>query len=353
VRVLNIRPLLDDVFREEAALPGRVEQVKFIHQHHTYVYLVHAGGDTYIAHATPGTSEYLSRVRDNLQRRQALQDDRIPRVLAWRHGGPDLPLDQRWALLVCNYLPGTELSPRTFTPQVWRDLCNLLFRVHVLPANGETQRGVTRRVDDPSAFPAFAEMLVLQLAGLPLRIERVRRHLDAMADYVHAHGQAFQIAPRLIHGDLNRSNVVIENERAAVIDWSELGTGDYAYDLAMLKFAMDSVAPRVSSELLLGLARHYRADFGDETLELRLRFFLALPGLFHAFYYASQTALFKAARAWRVRTCYLHSEAQWASPLQLDGAPVGAPAVRTEHWVSQIPPPLRGLYYVVAPKRVG
>jgi hypothetical protein len=83
-----------------------------------------------------------------------------------------------------------------------------------------------------------------------------------------------------------------------------------------------------------------------------MRFFLALPGLVHAYEYAGQTALFPAARAWRVRTCYLHSEAQWRSPLRLDGGAVGAPATRTPHWPDEMPAQLRGLYYLVAPKRV-
>jgi hypothetical protein len=138
-----------------------------------------------------------------------------------------------------------------------------------------------------------------------------------------------------------------------VIDWSDLAAGDYAWDLAALKFTMDSVVPRASAELVRGLAREYRRDFDDDSLEIRLRFFLALCGLLSAFWYTNESALFPAARAWRVRTCYLHSEAQWNTPLRLDDTDSVPPVIRTEHWALRIPQPARGLFYLLAPKRVG
>ena len=172
-----------------------------------------------------------------------------------------------------------------------------------------------------------------------------------MANYVTEHSADFRVPPRLIHGDLNRSNVLVQGGRIGLIDWYDLGAGDYAFDLAMLKFMMDSVAPRLSSELLRRQVRDYSQRFDDPSLEMRMRFFLALPGLVHAFWYASRSSLFPAARAWRVRTCYLHSESQWRSPLRLHPAG-GAPAVPTEHWALRFPQPVRGMFYLLAPKRL-
>ena len=53
----------------------------------------------------------------------------------------------------------------------------------------------------------------------------------------------------------------------------------------------------------------------------------------------------------RVRTCYLHSVAQWRSPLRLDGADAGAPAVPTDHQPLPPGPPLRALFYLAANRR--
>jgi aminoglycoside phosphotransferase (APT) family kinase protein len=349
-RVVNLRPLLESTFREGAQLPPTLDGLEFLQRHYSDVYRVFAGGGTYIAHVTLDGREYLRRVRDNLATLAALNDARIPRVIAWQEAD-DHGQDQ-WAVLVYPEIAGGELNPRTYTPAVWADLCELLLRVHALPAPTAPAFLVTPRIDDVQAFPGFAEELLGRLRDLRLRRERVERHLAAMAEYVRSGSASFSIPSRLIHGDLNRSNVVVGPSGAGIIDWSELGAGDYAYDLAMLKFAMDSVAPKASAELLRSQAIQYRRRFQDDTLEKRLRFFLALPGLVFAFKYASQTALFGPARAWRVRTCYLHSEAQWQAPLRLDGPKPGAPAVWTEHWALRIPQPLRGVFYLVAPKRV-
>jgi aminoglycoside phosphotransferase (APT) family kinase protein len=304
-----------------------------------------------MVHVTPNSREQLLHLRDNLRFLEALDEDRIPRVAAWRDSGPR-GLGQEWAMMVCREIPGAELAPRTFSPGLWADLSRLLLRVHSLSADAE---GIPAgpRIDHAAAFADFAECLLLRLEDLPLKPRRVREHLAAMADYVSAHAERFAVTSRAIHGELNRANLLADGDRAGIIDWMEMAGGDYLYDLATLKFAMDSVAPRLSAELLREQAHTYRARFADETLELRMRFFLALPGLVHAFEYAGQTALFPAARAWRVRTCYLHSEAQWRSPLRLDLASAGAPAVRTAHWPDEMPAQVRGLYYLVAPKRVG
>jgi aminoglycoside phosphotransferase (APT) family kinase protein len=183
-------------------------------------------------------------------------------------------------------------------------------------------------------------------------LERVRAHLDAMNEYLTSHRTSFAIPARLIHGDISRDNIRFHGGQGGIIDWADLGVGDYAYDLAKLKFALDSVVPRQSADLIRELARGYRKRFGDDTLELRLRFFLALPGLVSAFWYTNESALFEAARVWRVRTCYLHSEAQWHTPLRLDGTHFAASVIRTEHWALRIPQPARGLFYLLAPKRV-
>jgi aminoglycoside phosphotransferase (APT) family kinase protein len=349
---IHLRGLLDGIFRDEPGLGVPIEGVEFIHRHHTDVYRVRAGGATYIAHVTPESREYLRRVRDNLLRVAPLQEQHIPRVVAWREAPAAAPAGREWAALLCTEIPGEELSRRSYSTAAWTDLSRLLRRIHGLPGRPDAGSADGRRIYEANAFPAFADTMLLRLRLLPLRQERVRRHLTAMAQYVTANASSFDIPLRLIHGDVNRSNVVIQDGQAGLLDWAELGVGDYAFDLAMLKYAMDSVAPQISTGLLQRQACEYREQFQDETLELRLRFFLALPGLSGAFFYASQPALFTAARAWRVRMCYLHSEAQWQAPLRLEGPPAGAPAVHTEHWALNIPKPLRGVFFVLAPKRV-
>ena len=305
----------------------------------------------YIAQVAPDGTEYLGRLAQNLRRLAGLDDPRIPRVHAYREGVAPAGSEGRWSVLITTALPGTELSQRTYSRQAWADLSDVLHRVHGLPAISRGTSDVSLPVYSLDAFPALAENLLLHLDGLPIDSRRVRGHLDEMAAYVAKNADAFQIPPRLIHGDLNRSNVLVEKGRIGLIDWFDLGAGDYAFDLAMLKFMMDSVAPRLSSAMLRQQVEDYSRGFDDQTLETRMQFFLALPGLVHALWYASRTSLFPAARVWRVRTCYLHSERQWRSPLRVNPA-AGAPAVPTEHWALRFPQPVRGVFYMLAPKRL-
>jgi Ser/Thr protein kinase RdoA (MazF antagonist) len=224
--------------------------------------------------------------------------------------------------------------------------------VHGLDADPQPKASPLSSGHIPGNFPSFARSLQLRLAELPMRTDRVRAHLDQMTDYVVGHGDQFAIPSRLIHGDLDRKNIVVAGPSIGILDWADLGAGDYAFDLGMLKFMLDSVWAARGATLIREQARRYRERFQDSSLELRLRFFLALAGLIHAFQATDDTGSFTPARAWRVRTSYLHSETQWTTPLQLDGNAAGAPAVRTEQSALDIRQPLRGLFYLLAPKRV-
>jgi aminoglycoside phosphotransferase (APT) family kinase protein len=351
VQTLNVRALVETIFREEPGLPSAIDDIRFFAKRHTTVYIVRAGRSNYFVHLTPDGTEELCRLQQNFQQLKRVGGNGIPRVLAFRTTDPEAPLGQRWAVLVMSEVPGTELSSGSFSRPAWTSLCELLRLVHSALPSDAGQR-VSPQISEASAFPDFAETFALHVAALPLRPERVRAHLDSMSEYVGANIQTFVVPYRLIHGDLSRPNIRVHGDQAGLIDWAEFGAGDYAYDLATLKFALDSVVPRASAGLIRDLARDYRKRFDDDTLELRLRFFLALPGLVGAFAYTNESALFPAARAWRIRTCYLHSEAQWRTPLRLDGTQFAAPVIRTEHWALRIPQPARGLFYLLAPKRL-
>jgi Ser/Thr protein kinase RdoA (MazF antagonist) len=351
VHFLDFRSVLDAMFAEELAPYGAIHTVDFIQRNHTDVYRVRAERGTLIAHATSDGKSYLKQVRANLDVLASLQDRRIPRVLAWQAATGGLP-GRDWAVLVYAEIPGDKVSRRNFSTAVWEGLAECLARVHALDGEGQPATGPVANGHDPSNFAAFAATLLLRMGDLPIGQGRVREHLDQMAEFLEGHPSEFHVQPRIIHGDLDRKNIVASRHGMGILDWADLGSGDYAFDLSMLKFMLDSVTPGSGATLIREQARAYRDRFKDDSLELRLRFFLALAGLVHAFHACDDMDSFKPARAWRVRTSYLHSEAQWRSPLKLDGAATGAPAVRTEQWALDIEQPLRGLVYLLAPKRV-
>jgi len=351
MRFLDFHSLLSEMSSEELGSYGAIRGVEFIHRNHTDVYRVQTERGTLIAHAAADGKAYLQRLRDNLEQLAPLNDRRIPRVVTWRDGAAPPPA-RNWALLVYEQIPGEELSRRNFDRRAWNDLAECLARVHALDGDPTTLARTVLWADRPSHFKAFCSALSLRMESLPLGRDRVRAHLGQMAEFLDQNQSHFEVRSRLIHGDLDRKNILVNGAQVGILDWADLASGDYAFDLGMLKFMLDSVAPGLGATLIREQARTYRERFHDDSLELRLRFFLALAGLVHAFHATNDTGAFKPARAWRVRTSYLHSETQWKTPLQLDGDTPGAPAVRTEQWALDIRQPLRGLFYLLAPKRV-
>jgi hypothetical protein len=324
-----------------------VDELRLIQRGECDVYRARVGSHDVVLHA--GDEVLVRQLYDNLLNLEQIDGEGLPRAIGWaapEAGSPDGP-----AVLVTTLLSGVELSTDTFSLAAWNNMCRLLMHLHGLPAEGEP--AVRRPVHDAPSFPSLAGELeeAVRMHRLPIPLDRLRRHLDGLAEYALINAAKFKFRPLLIHTDLSRANVLIDGPRAAIVDWLALGPGDYAYDLASLKFAMDSVRPRDSAILLQQQARVYQLAFDDTTLELRMRFFLALVGLVRAHSYALHPRPYPPGRAWRVRTCYLHSEAQWQSPLRLEGTDAGAPAVPTDH--RPLPPskPLRALYYLAANRK--
>lgn len=334
--------------RSRDVTDASIDELRLVHRGDCDVYQARAGSHRFVLHTGP--EAIVGQLHDNLVRLEAIGGEGLPRAIGW--APPAAEGTDRTAVLVSTWLAGAELSARTFGSKPWSNLCHLLLRLHGLPAEGEP--GPRRRpAHDPCLFPALAADLeeAVRTHRIPIPIDHLREHLGAMTEYANLHSGAFSVRPRLIHTDLSRSNVVVDGPRAGIVDWMDLGPGDYAYDLASLKFAMDSVRPRDSAKLLQQQAREYRAAFDDSSLERRMRFFLALPALVRANTYARHAASYPPGRAWRVRTCYLHSVAQWRSPLRLDGEDAGAPAVPTDHRPLPPGPPLRALFYLAANRR--
>ena len=348
MRVVNARALVEEIFEKEPELAAEVQSVELLACGEADIYRVKARGRWFVAHISLNGTHYLQRLRSNLARVEFLGDRHVPRAIAW------WPAEngKAWAALVCNEVPGVELNRRNATRGALDSLDALLLRLHGVEAPVDRRDGVMFTADDARGFAAFAETLLGRLADLPISRDRISRHVASMATYLDEHADAFGRVARLIHGDLHRSNIVVAGGQAGLLDWSELSGGDYAYDLGALKLVLDSVAPRLSVEYIRQRARLYRERFDDPTIELRLRFFLALAGLVRAVSCADDTEALQISRAWRVRACYLHSEAQWRSPLRLDGPSAGAPATRTEEFAVDMRQPIRGLFYLVAPKRI-
>jgi len=333
VRLIDAHGAMAGVFAESPDLPDEIDRLRLLHRGAADVYLVEAAGGRYAAHVGMGGAAYLDRCRSALARLTPLAGLGIPRALGWSSS-------ESASVLVSSWIPGAELAPPTLTEESWRDLRGLLEHLHAMPIwsdTGDRELGVRLA----QRFDTLAKQVVLglELAGMPVGRYRADRHLEAMAEHLQRERAAFAAAPEVpVHGDLSRSNIRVDGSRAGLVDWADLTIDDYCVDLASLKFALDSVAPRRSARLLREVCVRYRDRRADGGLEARMRFHLALPGLVGAYFYATQPAALDWVRSWRVRTCFTHSEEQFARPLRLDRGDTGGLPAPTEHsaWHRQV-----------------
>ena len=335
MRALRVRLLLESVFSDASELPSPITGIELIQSWHVDTYRVQAGGQTFVAQLTLYDAPGLARSFRNMLQVLELGGHAVPQPLAWRESDPEE--SPRWALLVTSFIRGEELSARTFSGPAWQNLCSLMLRLH-----GSTQRPQEENLEasesavadlrDANGFDELSEQLQRQLAGPGQRIraEWLDQQLHEMSHFVDQRAEAFSNRKSLIHGDLVRSNFRVSGAKVALVDWADSGWGDPAYDLATVKFALDSVVPRESSGLIQELARQYRDRLGDETIEARLQFYMPLRGLTVALAYSTRAATFPIMRDMRVRACLLHSRAQWRRPLRLEGDP-GLPPLMTDH----------------------
>jgi aminoglycoside phosphotransferase (APT) family kinase protein len=315
---LNIRRQLDEIVDDELGLVGSPRAFEFLHRNHTDVYRIRAGGRRFIAHASSGSKAYLRRVWGNLERLADLQDGRIPRVVAWRASNGGVLPGYEWAVLVYGELEGKALNAANFSAGAWTALGDLLRRVHQLEGETERSTAPVHRHGEAPALSAFSQALLLRIDDLPFRVDRVATLLDELGDYAAARAASFRIEPRLIHGDLDRTNIIVGPGAVGLVDWGAMGTGDYAFDLAMLRFVLDSVAPRLAHRLVGELAGQYRTRFSDGALETRLRFYAPLAGLVKAYEAAGDTREDPESRARQVWARFLYAESQWRVPVHLD-----------------------------------
>jgi len=190
------------------------------------------------------------------------EDAEVLRFLARRdvpaercaHPSPVTELDGR-AVLVTGYLPGKHPSG---SPAVWRNLGELLGRLHTLP----TEPGPARRragslhhlpwyEGGPEGDLAAAAALVADLDG---RVPAEHRQLyDLITELLPEGDDAQGLPEAFVHPDPVRNNVVVTPDGPVLLDWAGAGTGPRLASLAGL---LHSAGPRHAAAALDGYREH-------------------------------------------------------------------------------------------------
>jgi Ser/Thr protein kinase RdoA (MazF antagonist) len=177
-------------------------------------------------------------------------------------GDPVSTMDGR-AVLVTEYLQGARPSGR---PAVWRELGDLLGRLHTLP----TEPGPSRRragslhhlpqyEGGPDLDLAAAEALLADLEG---RVPAEHRELYDLIQTMMPEGDGASGLPEaFVHPDPVRDNVVVMPGGPVFVDWAGAGTGPRLASLAGL---LHSAGPRHAAGALAGYREH--VTLTDEEL---------------------------------------------------------------------------------------
>ena len=100
------------------------------------------------------------------------------------------------------------------SPSILKEIASILADIHRLPPDGFEDRALARFdfveyfFSGIEAFPAMKEELIRLLASADMKMERV------------------------IHGDFNLGNILVENGQYTAIDWTNGQLGDPRYDLS-------------------------------------------------------------------------------------------------------------------------
>lgn len=336
MQFVDVRRLLDEIVDDELRLVGSPRAFRFVRLDRTEVYRLQVGSRSYVAHVSSGSKTYLKQLRENLDRLSDLNDPRIPRVLAWRSSNGGVLPAYEWAVLVHDDFEGRPLSAANLSGSVWSGLADLLQRLYELDGDPVRSTAPVFSYDNISGFGEFGRALLLRIAHLPLQVEGVAAQLEQMDAYVRKNVSSFRIQPRLIHGDLDRSNIIVGAKGLGVLGWGAMRTGDYAFDLALLRFVLDSVAPKAAHGLLAGLAKRYRYTFADHSLESRLQFYLPLAGLVRAYEAAGETGVEPEQRARFVWYRCRYAESQWRRRLSAETHRVLTPAADASRWMTRV-----------------
>jgi streptomycin 6-kinase len=249
----------------------------------TDMYRANASGRSLLVKV--GSSARLAHEAAALKAAVSLVGDLAPAFTAYTE------TDNGPSLLAMEYVAASPLEPGRLTRGAWAALTDGLIRLHrnrpeTPPLFAPLAPDFVTLSVGEGRYASLAELrplLAAQVALVPsLDVDSALGLFDNLAADVEVRPELFERAPSWVHGDIWPENVLTSGSRCWLVDWTWLKHSDYALDLANLKLMLDWVWPPVRAHLMFeGLLRRYAAQFADNTLLARMRFYLPLVSLIH------------------------------------------------------------------------
>jgi len=127
--------------------------------------------------------------------------------------------------------------------------------------------------------------------------------VDSMHKFLEAQAPMMRVTPSLLHNDIWWDNIIVAREEVYLVDWEWMKVGDYVEDLAyprvMLvhrpihnrrrQFWQNAPDEAAANRFFRVLVDLHASEFDDTTIEIRLKFYLALMSLRRLSDYAAGT----------------------------------------------------------------
>jgi tRNA A-37 threonylcarbamoyl transferase component Bud32 len=202
---------------------------------------------------------------------------------------------------------GSQLHETSLTPIVAERLGDTLINLHSLQYKGRnvTLPDITRVFDEAKRSAMAHGDLFPELGS-----QRIADIWDAGVAYARRHAKAFRVPRSRTHNDLWWANVIVAQEDVYLIDWENLGRGDYAKDLSffrLMTYYERSISPvsmwddtpdEVAIETFMqDILKRYPVTFEDGTFYQRYGLYALQQGLliFARAYYGDRRGARQAA----------------------------------------------------------
>ena len=245
------------------------------------VYLVSVDGREYAVkkyNKRYNGSKVCIEEKDHIMKAKRAIPDAVPNVvLASEHA--ENKFDRE--ILVMKKANGEPLNGTTFDQQVFRELVNILKRLHSTRTKRERKTCELGRLGS-----CRSEMMRFLGRKEVIPQEKVSKHLDALERYYNQNADMFTGSRTLIHGDLWWDNILVDKDRITIVDWLESDEQNYCRDLAQLKIGtFDEILDAHESKWFFDrVLTAYEEEFGDECLRGKMRYYLPMMYLEESFY---------------------------------------------------------------------
>lgn len=172
------------------------------------------------------------------------------------------------------YLTGREINQIDLTITNIKKLALILRRLHTLVIPDEVKHYLDNSFLRHGLYQPILIVQTIMKKSLPMVVKNYSTLLTNIAQHIKTRLDRINYPINLIHGDLSRHNILLQNNNIFLIDWSDCRLDIPSCDVAQLFYLLDF--DQQQEELFL---KNYQMDYLDQQLLIFHKILLLLYDL--------------------------------------------------------------------------